>query len=135
MLPDMSQDQAAHLRGPADGVPSGLVLGVWEAVSSERSLPHVLEATTDVSLPVVPFGSIGVFAPAGRAWFYVVGHRHRDGETPDEYMRRREFSKRVAVPTKPRVPYPKAELEPVVSPEPYVVPDLFERDAWTSTKR
>lgn len=58
MLPDTASLALAGDVSPA------LVLRVWEAVSSERSVPRVLEAVADSLLPIVPFDGVGLFHAA-----------------------------------------------------------------------
>ena len=118
-------------------MPPALVLGVWEAVSTERSLQRVLEAAADVLLPNVPFACVGLFS-FGRehvGWLYVVGFRSREGETPAEYFKRPEFSKRVEVPSTPALEYPTEERSMSLWAEPYACPDVLDRDAWYEHER
>jgi formate hydrogenlyase transcriptional activator len=114
-------------------VSQALVLGVWEAVSAERSVQRVLEAAGDALLSVVPFDGVGLFSFSNpsASWVYVVGYHHRDGETHNEYMRRPEFSKRVEVPRKPVLSYEGAAR----CGEVYTCPDLLARDAWYEHER
>ena len=121
----------------AGDVSPALVLRVWEAVSSERSVPRVLEAVADSLLPIVPFDGVGLFSRSkpSHEWVYVIGHRPREGETTDEYLRRPELSKHIAVPDKPILAYELAD-EPNTSWErPFMCADLFARDAWYQHER
>jgi formate hydrogenlyase transcriptional activator len=128
MLDPASED------GPGAAIPPALVLGVWEAVSSERSLNHVLEAAADVLVPVVPFD--GVATISSKVEFdrivavHIVGYGYRDGETTRDYLQRPEFSKRVPIPPKPLIPYEPAQVEKAGSADPYMCGDLLARDAW-----
>jgi formate hydrogenlyase transcriptional activator len=121
--------------GPAlaADVSPALVLRVWEAASSERSVQRVLEAVADSLLPIVPFDGVGLFSRSepSHEWVYVIGHRPREGETTEEYLRRPELSKHIAVPDKPILAY-----EPHTSWErPFMCADLFARDAWYEHER
>jgi formate hydrogenlyase transcriptional activator len=113
-------------------VPTDLVLGVWEAVSVERSVSRVLEAAADALAAVVPFDGVGLFSLTNETenWPYVVGQRYRDGETPAEYLRRPEFEGRVPVPDKPTIEYSKLVVEQVST-----CADLLARDEWFCHER
>jgi len=132
-MPETSPDTVT-----SSDLSQGLVLRVWEVVSSERSLDHVLEAATDALLPFVPVASValwsGVQDAAGILSAHVVGHRHRDGETAHEYLRRPEFAVRVSVPEKPIIPYEQIDAQTAWT-EPSVCADLLARDAWYCHER
>jgi formate hydrogenlyase transcriptional activator len=119
-------------------IPQALVLRVWEAVSSERSLHHVLEAATDVLIPVVPVASVAlcsfVSESGGLLSAHIVGHRIREGETPHDYLQRPEFSARVAVPNKPLIPYEQLNGQAGWT-EPYTCADLLAQEAWYCHER
>jgi len=119
------------------GVPPALVLRVWEAVSTERSLQRVLEAAADVLLPNVPFTSVGLFSFGHEhvGWLYVVGFRYREGETPAEYFNRPEFSKRIEVPSKPSLEYSTGERSMDLWGEPQACVDVLAREAWYEHER
>jgi formate hydrogenlyase transcriptional activator len=122
----------------ASGVPPALVLGIWEKVSTERSVQRVLEAAADVLLADVPFVSVGLFSFGTDAfsWLYVVGFRYRDDETPAEYQTRPEFTERhYEVPSKPSLAYPTGECSMDVWAEPHACADVFTRDAWYEHER
>jgi formate hydrogenlyase transcriptional activator len=121
-----------------EGVPQPLVLGVWEAVSTERSVQRVLEAAADVLMPDVPFASVGLFSFGTDAfsWLYVVGVRYREGETPAEYLARPEFTtRRFEVPSKPSLAYPTDERAMDVWTTPHGCADVLTRDAWYEHER
>jgi formate hydrogenlyase transcriptional activator len=129
----------AALAESAVGVHSGLILRVWEAVSSERSLHQVLEAAADVLVPVVPFASVGTlsstFGGGCMLAAHIVGYRYRDGETTDEYMNRPEFQRRIPVPVKQIVAHSPDDLQKFWSGEPYMVADLLAQDGWMDHER
>jgi formate hydrogenlyase transcriptional activator len=117
-----------------------LVLRIWEAVSSERSLNHVLEAAADVLLPFVPFASVGVVSFAdpspGLLSAHVVGFLHRDDESTMEYLGRPEFSARIPVPDKPLVSYEDPDAVPVCRPgAAHMCADLLTLDRWYPHER
>jgi formate hydrogenlyase transcriptional activator len=107
------------------------VLGVWEAVSAERSVVGVLEATADALVRVVPFDAVALFSHGddGR-WPFVVGVPYRDGESPRDYLRRPEFSARMPTPAKPVRGDEHFVLDAV-----QVCDDLLEREAWFPFER
>jgi formate hydrogenlyase transcriptional activator len=112
-----------------------LVLKIWEAVSSERSLNHVLESAADVLLPSVPFASVGVVSFAdpspGLLSAHIVGFRHRDDESTTDYLGRPEFAARISVPDKPLIPYEGLDRVVTCFPgEPFMCADLLARDRW-----
>ncbi|HEY8550884.1 MAG TPA: sigma-54-dependent Fis family transcriptional regulator [Vicinamibacterales bacterium] len=108
-------------------VPTGLLLRIWEAVSSERSVVRVLEAAADTLVEVVPFDGVGLFSLDDwrRNWTYVVGYHYREGETPAEYMSRPEFGELTAAPEKPVRSYEELAARHV-----HVCNDLWQCDAW-----
>jgi formate hydrogenlyase transcriptional activator len=117
-----------------------LVLRIWEAVSAERSLNEVLEAAADVLVPVVPFVSVGVvsFAPAsiGLLSAHIVGFRHREDESTEDYIGRPEFSRRVPVPDKPVIPYGATDNElECFTGDHYMCADLLAREWWYPHER
>jgi len=87
-----------------------LSLRAWEAVSRERRLQGVLEAVTDVLLPVVPFDSIGIISFEGGSHdlyaLHVVGNQRIEGETMEEFFDRVGRRTPLEVPPRPQVPYP-----------------------------
>jgi transcriptional regulator with GAF, ATPase, and Fis domain len=115
-----------------------LVLKIWEAVSSERSLNHVLEAAADVLLPFVPFASVGVVSFAepspGLLSAHIVGFLHRDDESTMEYLGRPEFSARIPVPDKPLIAY--EALDTVRRPgAAHMCADVLALDRWYPHER
>jgi formate hydrogenlyase transcriptional activator len=120
----MSDTPATSLAEPE--VPQGLVVRVWEAVNTERSLVRVLEAAADVLMPVLPFAG----GPDRLLAAHIAGFRSREGETALEYLGRPEFSGRQDVPKRPIVPYGEAAMASARSGEPYTCPDLLATDVW-----
>jgi formate hydrogenlyase transcriptional activator len=117
-----------------------LVLRIWEAVSSERSLNHVLEAAAEVLLPFVPFASVGVVSFAdpspGLLSAHIVGFRHREDESTQDYLERPEFSARVPVPDKPLMMYESMDTGLTCYPgRPHMCADLLARDGWYPHER
>ncbi len=112
-----------------------LVLQAWEAVSSERELQGVLEAVTEVLLPVVPFESVGIVALQGDHHdlyaLHVVGMPHRKGETLAEFFQRREMAPRIDAPKKPLRPYDSQLLNgTAMNLTPYTCDDVLAKDTW-----
>ena len=111
------------------GMSAALVLGVWEAATSERSVQRVIESAADAILPFVPFDAVGLvsFKAACTRWLYVVGIPARDDETPGEYCDRPEFAKRISVPARPVIPYGNGnELK-----DAFICEDLLAREVWS----
>ncbi|HVT91879.1 MAG TPA: sigma 54-interacting transcriptional regulator [Bryobacteraceae bacterium] len=111
-----------------------LSLRAWEAVSRERTLQGVLEAVTEVLLPVVPFDSIGIISFEGGQHdlfaMHIPGTPKLDEETLEEYMRRASHPTPLATPPRPRITYPPETPKKAKARIPYVCNDLLEREAW-----
>lgn len=111
-----------------------LSLRAWEAVSRERTLQGVLEAVTDVLLPVVPFDSVGIVSFEGGQHdlfaMHIAGTPKRDDETLEEYIRRVSHPTPLDTPPRPRIAYPADRPEKAKARIPYVCNDLLEREAW-----
>jgi formate hydrogenlyase transcriptional activator len=111
-----------------------LVLRAWEAVSTERELQGVLEAITQVLVPVVPYDGVAIiyFDGVNHDCYaaHIVGFPRREGETLQEYFGRPEFIRKVDVPIRPLIPYDPRSLKLVKDGVPYVCNDLFEKEAW-----
>ena len=112
-----------------------LTLRAWEAVSTERHLQGVLEAVSEVLLPVVAFKWLGI------VWFdgvnhdlyavHGVDHPRREGETLDEFLRRPEIAAPREIPAMPLVPYPSCEPAPSEAADgPYTCADLYAKEGW-----
>ncbi|HEY7180140.1 MAG TPA: sigma 54-interacting transcriptional regulator [Blastocatellia bacterium] len=111
-----------------------LVLRAWEAVSTERELQGVLEAITQVLVPVVPYDSVAIihFDGVNHDCYaaHVVGFPRREGETLQEYFGRPEFVRKVDAPIRPLIPYEPLSLELKREGVPYVCNDLFANEGW-----
>ncbi|MBO0724703.1 MAG: sigma 54-interacting transcriptional regulator [Blastocatellia bacterium] len=111
-----------------------LVLRAWEAVSTERELQGVLEAITQVLVPVVPYNGVAIihFDGANHDCYaaHVVGFPRREGETLKEYFDRPEFIRPVETPTRPLAPYSTMGMELKMSGAPYVCNDLLAKESW-----
>src|SRR5262245_8215314 len=111
-----------------------LVLRVWESVSTERELQGVLEAVTQVLLPVAPYDSVAII------WFdgvnhdpyaaHIVGAPRRTGETLEEYFNRPEFKVPREIPVRPLVPYDPIVLMHVNGGAVYACNDVFAKETW-----
>jgi formate hydrogenlyase transcriptional activator len=114
-----------------------LVLRAWEAVSTERELQGVLEAITQVLIPVVPYDGVAIISFDGVNHdcyaAHVVCAPRREGETLQEYFRRLDFGRPpVEVPTRPLIPYDFVDWEQV-DPDPnsiYTCDDLYAKEGW-----
>jgi formate hydrogenlyase transcriptional activator len=114
--------------GPPSNVDTTtLVLSLWEAVSAEREASRVLQTAADSLVRAVPFDGLALFSlgDATISWPYVIGCPYRDGETPEEYLRRPEFGARVAIPDKRILSYDQLEAGRV-----FVCADLLEQETW-----
>jgi formate hydrogenlyase transcriptional activator len=117
-------------------VPEPLILRVWEAVNTERSLQRVLEAAADELLAVVPFAAVSLISlghperPDQLLAAHVVGRKQRENESLSDYLDRPEFANRVAVVPKPLVPYEPTVAERARSGEPYSCADILAKDGW-----
>src|SRR5262249_18762291 len=111
-----------------------LVLRAWEAVSTERELQGVLEAITQVLVPVVPYNGVAIisFDGANHDCYaaHVVGFPRREGETLKEYFDRPEFIRPVETPTRPLAPYSTMGMELKMNGAPYVCNDLLAKESW-----
>ena len=69
-----------------------LVLRAWEAVSSERELQGVIEAITQVLIPVIPYESVVItsfdYLDYGPYAMHIIGASRREGESIGEYLDR-----------------------------------------------
>jgi formate hydrogenlyase transcriptional activator len=114
--------------------PDGLVVRVWEAVNTERSLVRVLEAATEVLRPVVPFAGVAILSTEHAAdrllAAHITGHPSREGETAVDYLGRPEFVVRLDVPRRPIVSYDETADVWAVNGEAYACPDLLAKDVW-----
>ena len=114
-----------------------LVLRAWEAVSTERELQGVLEAITNVLVPVVPYDGVAIISFDGENHdcyaAHIVAFPRHEGETLHEYFSRLEFGRPpVEVPTRPLIPYEYVDWEQV-GPDTsmtYTCNDLFARESW-----
>ena len=114
-----------------------LVLRAWEAVSTERELQGVLEAITQVLVPVVPYDGVAIISFDGMNHdcyaAHVVCHPRRDGETLQEYFSRLESGRpKVELPIRPLIPYDpvdwkRIDADPSLT---YTCQDLLAREAW-----
>ncbi len=114
-----------------------LVLRAWEVINSERELQGVLEAVTNVLVPVVPFFSIAIIAPEARReapWaMHIVGDSRCKDETIDDLVERM----RLIYPAHPQmaekklIPYEGSELDDVKKGnQPYICNDLLKKEGW-----
>src|SRR5215468_6585642 len=108
-----------------------LVLRAWEAVSTQRELQGVLEAITQVLVPVVPYDGLAIiyFDGVNHDCYaaHIVGFPRREGETLQEYFGRPEFIRKVDAPIRPLIPYDPISLEIKSKGDglPYICNDLF----------
>src|SRR5262245_58613415 len=111
-----------------------LVLCAWEAVSTERELQGVLEAITQVLVPVVSFDGLAVIPIDGVNHdcyaAHIVGAPRHQGETLEEYFNRPEFVRPVEVPIRPLRPYDFADWGRIEMTAAYTCDDLFAQEAW-----
>jgi formate hydrogenlyase transcriptional activator len=117
-----------------DNCRHALTLRAWEAVSTERHLQGVLEAVTEVLLPVVSFKWLGI------VWFDGVDHDlyalhgvdypRREGETLEEFLARPEIAAPREIPVKPLVPYSCDPGPTENGRATYTCADLFEKEGW-----
>src|SRR5215468_897719 len=102
----------------------GLVLRAWETVSTERELQGVLEAITQVLVPVVPYSGVALiyFDGVNHDCYaaHVVGFPRREGETLEEYFNRPEFIRPVEAPIRPLAPYNPMSMKLKMNGAPYV---------------
>src|SRR5262245_64030940 len=86
-----------------------LVLRAWEAVSTERELQGVLEAISQVLVPVVPYNGVAIISFDGVNHdcyaAHIVGFPRRDVETIEEYFCRPEFVRPAHVRVGPLLRY------------------------------
>jgi len=112
----------------------GLALRAWELVSSERHLQGVLEAVSDVLLPSVPFGGLGIvsFHDGNHDLYamHVVGEPHREGESMADFMQRQERPTPRDLPSKPLVPMLSEMHRNCQAGIPYSCDDIFLKDGW-----
>src|SRR5215467_10759362 len=111
-----------------------LVLRAWEAVSAERELQGVLEAITQVMVPIVPYDGVAIisFDGANHDCYaaHIVGFPRREGETLREYFGRPEFVRQVETPIRPLMPYDLMNIKHKTDGAPYACNDLFAKEAW-----
>jgi formate hydrogenlyase transcriptional activator len=113
-----------------------LVLRAWEAVSAQRELQGVLEAITEVLVPVVPYVGVAIihFDGVNHDCYaaHIVGFPRREGETLQEYFGRPEFVRKVDAPIRPLIPYDPIRLEIKSKGDgaPYICNDLFAKEGW-----
>ncbi len=111
-----------------------LVLRAWEAVSTERELQGVLEAITQVLVPVVPYDGVAIIsfdgANHGCYTAHIVGFPRREGESLQEYFGRPEFVRQVETPIRPLIPYDPMNIKLKMDGAPYACNDLFAKEAW-----
>jgi len=116
-----------------------LVLQAWETVSAERELQGVLEAITQVIVPVVPYDSLAIIHFDGVNHdpyaAHIVGAPRREGETLEEYFNRIEFERPKEIPVRPLIPYGPIDTDCKSDhKEPgfyvYTCGDLFAKEAW-----
>jgi hypothetical protein len=142
-----TQLQPANDIGPEQR--QSLVLRAWEAVSTERELQGVLEAITQVLIPVIPYESIVITSfdcmDYGPYAMHIIGTPRREGEsigeyldrlgnaalregeTAEEYFNRGEFHFEGRNQARPLIP-----LEPDywLSSSSYTCADLFAKEGW-----
>ena len=112
-----------------------LILRAWEAVSTERELQGVLEAITQVLVPVVPYDGVAIVPFDGVKHdcyaAHIVGAPRREGESLEEYFSRVEFvHPPLEVPTRPLIPYDFVDWGRKDPTDPYTCDDLFAREGW-----
>src|SRR5215475_15297257 len=111
-----------------------LILRAWEAVSTERELQGVLEAITQVLVPVVPYDGVAIISFDGESHgcytAHIVGFPRRDGESLQEYFGRPEFVRQVEAPIRPLAPYDPMNMKLKMDGAPYACNDLFAKEAW-----
>src|SRR5262245_56345141 len=111
-----------------------LVLSAWEAVSTERELQGVLEAITQVLVPVVPYNGVAIISFEGENHScyaaHVVGFPKRKEETLKEYFSRPEFKILHETPTRPLIPAEPLNLDQVPERLSYTCDDLFAKEGW-----
>src|SRR5262245_58591564 len=142
-----TQLQAAQGIGPEQR--QTLVLRAWEAVSSERELQGVIEAITQVLIPVVPFESVVITSfdcvDYGPYAMHIIGMPRlegesigeyldrlgsaslREGETAEEYFNRAAFHGEERRRTRPLIP---VEPDYWLSSVSYTCGDLLAKQAW-----
>jgi formate hydrogenlyase transcriptional activator len=126
-----------------------LVLRAWEAVSTERELQGVLEAITQVLIPVIPYESIVITSfdclDYGPYAMHIIGTPRRDGEsigeyldrlgnaalregeTAEEYFNRAELRFEGREQARPLIP---VEPDYWLSSASYTCADLFAKEGW-----
>jgi len=111
-----------------------LALRAWELASSERHLQGVLEAISEVLLPVVAFNGLGIVSfHDGKHDLYamhVVGMPIREGESMAEFMQRIHQPAKLDLPAKPFVSIDSDMICRVQSGIPYSCDDVLAKDAW-----
>src|SRR5215475_3039606 len=121
--------QQQVVKDPNLGQGQILVLRAWEAVSTERELQGVLEAITQVLVPVVPYAGVAIisFDGANHDCYaaHIVGFPRREGETLEEYFNRPEYVRPVDVPIRPLAPYEPEMFKLKLDGAPYACNDLF----------
>jgi formate hydrogenlyase transcriptional activator len=114
-----------------------LLLRAWEAVSRERHLPGVLEAISNVILPVVRYDSIGIVSfEAGAEGLFAIhlpGIPQREGESAAEFLKRHGMPK-VDAPLKPLREMTPQQFEEMKRKAHagivFTVSDLFAEESW-----
>jgi formate hydrogenlyase transcriptional activator len=112
-----------------------LVLRAWEAVSTERELQGVLEAITQVLVPVVPYDGVAIISFEGMNHACIAAHivctPRNEGETLREYFDRLETGRPVVeLPTRPLIPYDFVDWGRVDKAAAYTCNDLFAKEGW-----
>jgi len=111
-----------------------LALRAWELASSERHLQGVLEAISEVLLPVVAFNGLGIVSfHDGKHDLYaihVVGMPLREGESMAEFMQRIHRPAKTDLPAKPLAAMDSELISHVQSGMPYSCDDVLAKDAW-----
>jgi formate hydrogenlyase transcriptional activator len=117
-----------------ESVTGDSVLHAWEAVSAERELQGVLEAISQVLVPVVPYNGVAIISFDGVNHdcyaAHIVGFPRRDGETIEEYFCRPEFVRPAHVPVRPLIPYDPMDIKLAKDGVPYACNDVFAKEAW-----
>ena len=121
LVPDSDQRQTLALRA-------------WELASSERHLQGVLEAISEVLLPVVAFNGLGIVSfHDGKHDLYamhVVGMPIREGESMADFIQRVHQPVKLELPAKPFMPIDADMIRQVQSGIPYSCNDVLAKDVW-----
>ena len=112
-----------------------LLLGAWEATTTERELQGVLAAISEVLVPTVPFDALAIISFEGERHdlyaMHIVGVPHREGETVQQLQDRIVSGGHpvMRVPQRPVVPY--GDMHKFRNPGAYYsCPDVLAKEVW-----